>query len=68
MPWAPLKLDGVPSDQSLPLLLMYSVPIFSSGAMGTSYSMKTARAASWLGRGRSLNFMAVDCGPLIRAR
>src|SRR5437660_6283749 len=63
MPWAPLRLEGVPSDQSLPSLVMYSVPDFSSGAMGTSYSVKTARAASPVGRGRSLKFMSARLRP-----
>src|SRR4029077_900686 len=68
MPLAPVRLEGGPTDQSLPSLVMYSVPDFSSGAIGTSYSVNTARAASPVGRGRNLKFIAVGWGPLTRAR
>src|SRR3977135_2022125 len=67
-PCLPFNADGVPSDQSLPLFVGYFVSNPLPGSRGTSYSVKTTRAASPLGRGRRLNFMADGPGPRTLAR
>ncbi len=60
--------EGVPCDQSLPSLSWYLAGMPASVCTGTSYSLYTTRAASPVGRGRSLNFIEVSPGPRARAR
>ena len=64
MPPVPCRPDMIPSDQSLPLIAASScLPT----DVGMSYSVMTTRAASPLGRGRSLNFNSNGSGPRIFA-
>src|SRR5580692_2060767 len=68
-PCWPQKDVGVPSNQSLPLLSAYFFGASFAPNSGTSYSVKTTRAASPDGRGRSLySLMELGSGPRARAR
>src|SRR5579862_7047503 len=69
-PRKPFNPDGGPSDQLLPSFwgTPPSICLSHDQSTGTSYSVKTTRAASPVGRGWVLNFIGDGPGPRIFAR